>query len=240
MYLAFEALLSSQHPKRDGEWEIDWLRRALKSASAVARLDGLELPAGSDRVESFLDIVYKDARLSLFHAKEGRSFFAPQDSPADRKAVSGALGLLTHVVLAMADAWFDARHTGGAVYFGWVYENARRMLEPASVYASSYDGPHDANEKDLSHPRFQTAVKLTSRLAPELQRGRAPAFLSTGDGEELARVTPLRRVEIVLRGAPAIAQILDTPIELDGVARFEDLMHVRAMNLNQPRSLFRR
>jgi hypothetical protein len=240
MYLAFEALLSSHYPKPDNEWEIDWLRRALKSASAVVRLDGLGVTPAGDLVESILETVYKDARLPLFHAKEGRPYFAPHDSPSDRQAVSRALGLLTQIVIRMAEAWFDARRAGGGVFFGWVYENAQRLLADSSAYASSYDGPFDATEQDLSHPRFQTATKLHSRVAPEFQRGREPAILSVANGPELSQVNPLRRVELVSAGTPLITNILEAPLELEGISRFEDLMYIRGINLNQPRSMFRK
>jgi len=242
MYLAFESLVSSHYPKLDNEREIDWLRRALKSASAALRLDGLRVSPTGDLVDSIVDsilaVVYKDARLPLFHAKEGRHYFAPHDSSSDREAVSRALALLTQIVMRMAEAWFDARRTGGGVFFGWVYENARKMLAESSAYASSYDGPFDASERDLSHLRFQTAAKLQTRLAPELQRGREPAVLSVASGAELSQVNPVRRVELASGAGPFIAHILEAPLELDGISRFEDLMHIRAMNLNQPRSLF--
>lgn len=140
----------------------------------------------------------------------------------------------------MAEAWFDARRAGGGVFFGWVYENAQRLLADSSAYASSYDGPFDATEQDLSHPRFQTATKLHSRVAPEFQRGREPAILSVANGPELSQVNPLRRVELVSAGTPLITNILEAPLELEGISRFEDLMYIRGINLNQPRSMFRK
>jgi len=239
MYLAFEALLSSKYPKSDSEREIDWLRRALRSATAVVRLDGLGVTPPGDLVEAILEAVYEDARLPLFHAKEGRPYFAPQDSPSGRQVVSRALQLLTQIVIRMAEAWFDTRRAGGGVFFGWVYENVRRLLADSSAYASSYDGPFDATEKDLSHPRFQTAAKLHTRLVSEFQRGREPAILSEANGAELSNVHPLRRVELAIGGTPFVTHILEAPLELDGIVRFEDLMHIRGMNVNQPRSLFR-
>jgi len=239
MYLAFEALLSSHHPKSDKEREIDWLRRALKSTSPVVRLAGLGVKPSGDIVETILETVYKDARLPLFHAKEGRPYFAPQDSSFDRRVVSHALGLLTQIVMNMAEVWYDVRRVGGGVFFGWVYENTRRLLAGASAYASSYDGPFDATEQDLTHPRFQTATKLTSRIAPEFQRGHEPAILSVASGQELSQINVLRRVELVSAGKLIIAHLLEAPLELDGISRFEDLMHIRGMNVRQPRTLFR-
>ncbi len=239
MYLAFEALLSTQHPKAAPEREIDWLRRALRSASPSLRLDALGLPASPDLVEPIIAKVYRDARLPLFHAKEGHPYFAPQDTPANRQAVAKALALLTQIVLRMAEAWFDARRPGGGVFFEWMYDNVRQMDADCSAYASSYDAAFDATEKDLSHPRFATAARLQCRLAPELQRGREPAVLSVATGEELAKASPLRRVELASASTPFVAHIFEAPIGLAGLYQFEDLMHIRGMNTNQPRSLFR-
>jgi len=239
MYLSFEALLSSQHPKPDSEREIDWLRRALRSASTVLRLDTLGVPTSPDLVEAILEMIYRDARLPLFHAKEGRAYFAPQDTPANRQAVAQALALLTNVVLRMAEAWFDARRPGGGVFFGWVYENVSAMIADCSAYGSSHDAPFDATEKDLSHPRFSSAMRLECRPAPEYQRGREPAILSLASGAELAKANPLRRVELASASTPFVAHMFDAPLDLTGLQEFQDLMRIRGMNTNQPRSLFR-
>jgi hypothetical protein len=240
MYLAFELLLSSQHPVSKGEREIDWLRRALGGAAPVIQLAGLGVNVGNDPVASILDVVYRDARLPLFHAKEGRNYFAPLDSASDRAAVSHALSVLTRLVLRMAQVWFDAPRTGGGVFLGWIYQNIRTQLADCSVRVSNYDGPFDASEADLSHPRFQTAAQLTARLAPEFQRGREPALFAVANGVALSPVQPVRRIEIVTPEHPVMSQILDTELDCDGVARFEVLMHARGLNVNQPKSLFRR
>ena len=80
---------------------------------------------------------------------------------------------------------------------------------------------------------------MSSRLAPEFERDCEPAVLSTLDGQELSRVSLLRRVELASGNTPCIAHILEAPLELEGVGRFEDLIHICGFNLNQPRSMFR-
>jgi hypothetical protein len=240
MYLAFEAFLSSQYPMAKGEQEITWLRRALGAAAVAIRLDDLGVGSQGNLVESVLDAVYRDARLPLFHAKEGRDHFPPQDSIDDRMMVSRSLGVLTRIVLRMAEVWSDARRVGGGVFLGWVYRNMRDQLADCSVLANNHAGPFDPGERDLSHARFQSAVKLAVRVAPELERGREPALFATARGSELASVQPIRRLEVVTGEYPLIAQLLDAELECDGVDRFEMLMHIRGMNVNQPRSLFRR
>jgi hypothetical protein len=240
MYLAFEALLSSRYPKPAKEKEWDWLCRALSGASPDLKLDGLRFKPEGDLVGAILEVIYKDARLPLFHAKEGLTYFPPHNSPGDREAVSRALALITQIVIRMAATWFDAPRAGGGVFFGWVYETLRKSLANPCAYASSYDGPLAFPEKDLSHSRFQTAAPLHSRLAPEYQRGKAPAVLSVASGTELAQVKPLRCIDLVSAGAPKIAHQLEAPLDLDGISRFEALMHIRGENENQPRSLYRR
>jgi methylamine utilization protein MauJ len=239
MYLAFEVLLSTQYPIAEGEREAHWLRRALQSASTSLRLDTLKVPASSDPIRSLINKIYRDARLPLFHAKQGRPHFAPQD-PASRRVVSDALATLTHIVLRMVEAWFGARRAGGGVFFGWLYENVQRIIANCRGYASSFDGVFDPAEQDISHPRFGSAAMLECRLAPELQRGREPAILSTALGEQLDNANPLRRVELVSGSTPVAAHLFEAPVDLEGVYQFEDLMHVRGMNTTQPRSLFRR
>jgi len=50
--------------------------------------------------------------------------------------------------------------------------------------------------------------------------------------------SPLRRVELATATKPLVAHSLDEPVDLEGIHQFEDLMHIRGMNTNQPRSRF--
>ncbi len=245
MYLAFEILLSSQYPKHFKEGEGAWLRCTLKAAGNELHLEALgkSLNLKSSNtgniVKEILKIIYKDARNLIFHAKEGNSYFAPQVSLSNRKTVSKALSILTQIVLRMVKVWHHADRVGGGVYFGWIYESFRQRLADCCAYASSYDAPFDPSTQDLSHFRFTNAAKMSSRLAPELERGRESAVLSTLSGHELAKVSLLRRVELASEDTPYVAHILEAPLELEGVVQFEDLIHIRGVNSNQPRSMFR-
>jgi len=239
MYLAFEVLLSTHYPKMKREQEIDWLRRALSAASADIPLTGLGTKAGTDMGETILNEVYQDARLPLFHAKEGRAFYIPQDSNA-RTVVSHALNILTKLVLRMAEKWYSARRMGGGVFFGWVYDNVRTQLASCTIYASNYDGPFDPTEQDLSHPRFKSALIAPCTVVPEFEREGEPALMGTFTGVDFASANPIRRIEVATKEHPYLAQTLDAPLQLDGIVRFEVLRHIRGTNLNQPRTLFRK
>jgi hypothetical protein len=93
MYLAFELLLSAKYPKGN-EREIDWLRTSLAAAAADLDLASLT-PSHVDPVSHIIDAVYLNARLPLFHAKDGHAYFAPLRSNEDRQEINNALQLLT-------------------------------------------------------------------------------------------------------------------------------------------------
>ncbi|WP_295441231.1 hypothetical protein [uncultured Thiodictyon sp.] len=239
MYLAFEVLLSNSIPIEKGEREINWLNRALTAAQSSIRLNDLVPAQSSNAVKSVLDTVYRDARLPLFHAKVGKAFFSPQESSIERQTVSTALGILTHIVLRMGEAWFSARRMGGGVYFAWVNKNIEQALANCSMIATNHSGPFLAEESNLTHERFQSAIQLTTRLAPELQRESAPAIFGTIAAKDLDSLGEIRRIEVIDANRPYLAQLLESPLVCAEAARLEVLMHSRIMNLNQPRSLFR-
>jgi len=246
MYLAFEALLSSRYPKmkkgqenrKNTESERDWLERGLNAADAELLLKNV-VPKTQDVVQEILGKIYVDARLPLFHAKNGEKVYNPHDSPSERKVVSEALKSLTQIVVVMANKWFDIRRVGGAVALAWVYENASNLLKKSKMLASDDDSPADPAENNLEHPRFKRAVNLSTRVATELQRGSEPAVFGYVSNKELHMLSALRRIDLVTATSPHIMLNLDSELTLGGIVRLEVLLHVRAMNLNQPKSLFR-
>lgn len=239
MYLAFEVLLSTRFPITKGEKEIIWLRRALAGCQPDIRLDDLG-PQSSDIIESILNAVYHDARLPLFHAKEGKEFFPPHDSNSDRQIVSNALRILTHLVLRMAGAWFSAVRTGGGVFFGWVYESIQQLLSTSCLVATNCSDPFQPSEPNLAHERFRSAVKFKTNIAPEFQREGEPAIFGTVSGYELRMLGEIWRIELISPDRPRMALTFESPLTCDDAERLEVLMHVRATNLTQSKTLFRR
>jgi hypothetical protein len=154
MYLTFELLLSAKYPK-GREREIDWLRASLTAA------DDLNLPAlatGPSPIDHIIDVVYNNARLPLFHAKDDLAYFAPVTSSQDRVAVSEALQLLTRIVIRMADVWHQTRRGGGGVNLELMEEGNKHFfanlpgLEPqhhAASFCREYCEPADAHGRRL-------------------------------------------------------------------------------------------
>lgn len=155
MYLAFELLLSAKYPKGRGR-EIDWLRASLTTAA-----HDLDLPAlatGPNPIDRIIDVVYENARLPLFHAKDDHAYFAPVTSNQDRKAVTEALQLLTFIVMRMADVWHQTRRMRGGVNLKLMEEADKHIFANSSFVASS-DSTIELNG-DLSQPPFKKGYPL--------------------------------------------------------------------------------
>lgn len=101
MYLSFEGLLSLQTKRKKGEKEGEWLKRGLNKIN-LKSLDNLFEDSGGSMVDKFYKQIYLNVRCSLFHAKENAKKLVPQNLE-DRKKVANALGILTHVVLMLAN-----------------------------------------------------------------------------------------------------------------------------------------
>jgi hypothetical protein len=75
-YLALECVVSDESPKRENESEVTWLKRVLNDSLLAG------LPGGID-IDAFVNRIYQQSRLPLFHAKTGRSFYLPNGPERD-------------------------------------------------------------------------------------------------------------------------------------------------------------
>jgi len=229
MYLAFESLVSSHYRSLTREGN-RLAAPCFKSASAALRLDGCVFHRQATRrfnCRFILAVVYKDARLPLVHAKEAATISLPtilfpterrlsRSCPSNPDSHAHGRGL----VRAPAD--------GGSVFFGWVYDNDGNASR-SSAYASSYDGPFDASERTV-HLRFQTSSQASDPTRPELQRGANLRSFPLPVSRAVSG-QPRRRVEVASGPAHSLPTFSRHPSSCNGISRFEDLMHIRAMNL---------
>ena len=170
MYLAFESLLSSQYPKPKGR-EIDWLRRSLASASNDLSLSNLAPNTASDPVAYILNTVYEGARLPLFHAKDGKTYFAPVHSLSDREAVVDALTMLSQIVIRMAEKWFSTRRMSGWVNLQIVEEHNRILFKDCSFIFN--DNPNFNLQDDITSETISNGLpfdaQFSEHFGPELR-----------------------------------------------------------------------
>jgi hypothetical protein len=93
-------------------------------------------------------------------------------------------------------------------------------------------------EADEGNPGLMDlGTRIDTRLATELQRGEIPAFLGLSPA---AAVPILRRVAVVKGSSLLMSLLLESNLETSGIERLEVLIHMRAMNASQPKTLYRR
>ena len=237
IYLAFELLLSDKYPKGK-ETEKDWLRRSLGEMARHPSFPAALHKQPNEFVDYFMDNIYKGARLPLFHAKAGRNYYSPQ-AAEERVILNSAFETVTRLVLRMFEDWHNVRRMGGALFPKWVYHNMEKLFGGAKMLASRHDVV-DRSEKDLSHPRFKTAVAMQTSIFPPRSADEGPLVAAEIDGLTLGSVGSVRLFELVSSEAPLMAHLLDAELDTDGIEWLECHCKTRLKNARQPRCMFKR
>jgi hypothetical protein len=209
MYLAFELLLSTRYPK-------------LKENAPV---------------EIVIQSISTHTRLPLFHAKNGKTYFAPYHSVSDSDAVGTSLMLLTSLVLRMAEKWEQSRRQGGGVFFGWVRESLKTMLTTGQFLLSNSALVLD---DDVNLRNFEHDLPFDAKWH-ETFSGQKRIHVHGSIDLNLARFEgPLRSIRLISGEEPVALLSLEADFELDGFAQLEVVNFLNLRNVNQPRSFFPR
>jgi hypothetical protein len=218
MYLSFENLLSSRYPKGKVN-EKDWLKLSLNSASADLSLSSFAPPGTPDPISHIFDVIYGNARLPLFHAKDGKIYYAPGDDAGQRETVERAMGMLTKIVLRMAKRWFSTRRMGGSVS----PEDTARAWQ--KVFAGSQLLFNDIPTRCSA----STAVKdNTCVVSGDISVAKLP------DGKTLRSVSVTKANE-PLKGVP-----LPSALNLDGFDDLQVQLSLRFCNASAPKYMYPR
>ncbi len=238
MYLAFEALLSSRFPRVKGQKERDWLRTSLAAAATELNIASLVRSAGPEVVDSILNIIYSDARLPLFHAKEGEAFFVPMRVGSDRAVVESALALLTRLVSRMAETWFHVRRLGGWAnlqYFAGHHETLFADAEFAFANEPMDHRPADGDVLSVSVDRRSKADFCVEFCGETRHHVRGTLDVGEIPGPKTVTAFYVMKDELALLWCSP-----ETVLDLNGFTGLEVLLFVRGNNASQPKRLFSR
>lgn len=237
MYLAFESMLSSRHPKTKG-LEIDWLRQALNAASSDLQLSNL-VPVGTlDATGHLLAKIYDGARLPLFHAKDGKAYFAPVHSTANRQEVSAALATLTQIVIRMADKWFATRRLGGWINLELLAsQNEILFADSGFVFT---DNPAFTLKDGLDSDSIKNGIPFSGTFSEFFGGERRPNISGQLQVSGLASRGRLHAVYVVNKTTPLIGVSPDTTIDLSGLDVFEITIFLRQRNGSAPKYMYPR
>lgn len=240
MYLAFESLLSTQHPKGK-EQEIQWLERALRASQPDLNLVTLCPRGTTDPVAHIVAQVYTSARLPLFHAKDGKTYFAPGGSESDRTVVLEGLSLLTSVVIRMAEVWYSARRRGGWINLKLITDGFREQAAGCQVIVS--DEPtdmHGLKDQVRSENAVRQGLSVPGAVS-DLFHGAARTHVTASFPiERLGGRSQLHAIYVAKGGAPLIGVTPDTVFDLGGFDQLEVCIFLRGRNANQAKSQFAR
>ncbi len=240
MYLAFELLLSSHVAKRNNEYEIDWLKRGLRT------LDSWVFPTifltEPDPVQATIDTIYKDVRLPLFHAKDGKVYYKPYGSSDERDAVASALESLTELVLNLAKL-LTGRVRGMGARMNKALKDARMNstkshLSDAFFIVSDDDSPYDSNTMDLRHQRYGTALRLDTSFVPDLVQYNYPVMIGRLEMKTTTALHHINRIEIINDTSPLIDHLLPVPLYPEGIDILECQMNMRELSARAPKQIF--
>jgi hypothetical protein len=159
MYLALELLLSTRYPKKGGEEK--WLKDSLTKVDKDLNLARFSPAGHSDPIKYFVSEIYNNARLPLFHAKNGWRYFIPQASDQERDKIISSLRLLTLIVRCMAAAWYNIHVRGGMVSEEILYGGLQELLSSAEFVLSS-----DAYANADDAIRASTSIGTENRNKP--------------------------------------------------------------------------
>ena len=236
MYLAFESLLSSKYPKTQ-RLEIDWLRSSMASVAVDLSLESLA-PTSTNPVDHILSIIYNGARLPLFHAKDGKAYFAPVQSASDREAVETALTMLTHIVIRMAAAWFSTRRAGGSVNLAIVEQHNKTLFRGSRFVLS--DDPKFTLQEELEGNVIRNGASFPATFNDHWL-GAAKQNIS---GQiAVANLAPERcfnAIYLVNSEATLINMSPDVVVDLNGFESFHVRFFLRSKNASEPRHMFPR
>ncbi len=238
MFLAFESLLSSYYPPQKNEKEIVWIRRAMNSASSDLLLQTLVKPGVHDHITNIINMIYKSARLPLFHAKDGRSYFAPLEKVADRKVVSNALNLLTQIVLRMADRWFKTRRLSGYINLNIFKEHSRSFYQDLKWIFS--DKPIISMKSNPKSVDIKDGFTFAATLREKSGNISKQNIFGEFEVSMISSLGKLNSLYIVKDSSVVLGLTPDTTINLDGFDDFQVELFIRYIDSNTPKYIYPR
>jgi len=236
MYLAFESFISSKYPKGRVR-EKDWLEDSLTQAEFTLQLKRF-VPIGTSSPAKYIyDTVYKNARIEIFHSKEGESKLI-STSPTDRKIIHEALSLLTKIVIQMADIWYGChRLSGGFNLRAYQDFNRTRLAICEIVFC---DNPKFTNEDKLDSESIRGGYRFPGRYNDQFLGEERPNVSGQLEVSSIVNHGLLYALFVINEDSPQVVCSVESPLDLKGFDRFEPIFFLRARNANQPKSFFSR
>jgi hypothetical protein len=237
MYLAFELLLSSRYPKTKG-LEIEWLRSSLTAAAGDVLLTDL-VPAGNPApIDFVIATIYDNARLPLFHAKDGKTYFVPSHNEHDRAPVKAALTMLTLIVLRMANSWHGIQRPRTSLSSGLRDALITRTFARAFFVASA--DAQFSDEDPLSSPSITSGMRFPAHVSDMFEGQKRFNLSGSIDTAALGKLEYIEMLHVVDEDRPLTSSKFKVKLNFTGFDCFKTTQFFRIMGAGAPRTFYSR
>lgn len=236
MYLAFESFLSTVYPKGK-ELEINWLKNSLSSSESSLRLNNLIPPGTTSAVDYIVDTIYLNARLPLFHSKQGKTKVIPTIL-SDRIGISKALNLLTKIVIQMSETWYSCSRKSGWINLKFIEEYYNKVLINSKFVYS--DNSNYTMDDDLESISIKQGTKFESQYKDRFMGEYRPNIHGHLEISATQGKGPLYVIFVINEKSVQFVSSPESFIDLTGFNRLEITLFLRGYNASQPKSLFSR
>jgi len=235
LYLAFESLLETCHPRAQGEREGGWIRRGLAAIHAEFGLESFA-PEGVRQPSEFLyGILYESTRCNLFHAQRANAILPYYNIDISR--IRKAYDILLRLWRFLASTSLGAKSGGGVItYNGYrVWMDQVFGSSELGVCVTADDSPGLHEDAEVSPKGLGVSYLKRCRYGGESALGVVSAYIAEDD--DLGRLPIINRIGLMLdRKLFAISFVRNLSLEGIGLLR----VHVcqRLIQANQPRTIF--
>ena len=236
MYLAFELFLSSRYPKTRPE--IRWLHESLSAASVDILLADLSPLGHSSPVKFVIDVIYGNARLPLFHATDGETYFVPSTEQRNRETVKAALTMLTLIVIRMAESWHGISRPRTSFSNDVLGAMAKAPFANASFVASAEArfSPNDG----ISSPSITSGVRFPAQISDTFHGEQRANIWGAVDAAALKSIGRIQMLYLVNTESWLTLQALGAPLDVDGFDFFQAIQFSRILGAGEPRIFYPR
>jgi hypothetical protein len=239
MYLAFELFLSCRYPNtKPRQPEIVWLRESLLAASVDIVLEDLVPTQHASPVDFVLDVIYGHARLPLFHAKNGKTYFVPSTERTDRVPVQAALTTLTHIVTRMAASWHQMPRPRTS-FSDEALDAMAKVALPNALFVAAV-GPGRAPNDPTASPSTPSGISFPAQFSDTFEGEKRAHIWGAVDTAALKGIGRVEMLYLVNTESWLTSQAFQAPLDLDGFDLFQAIQFSRILGAGEPRIFYPR
>jgi hypothetical protein len=214
------------------------LRDSLLAASVDIVLVDLVPPGHSSPVDFVIDVIYGSARLPLFHAKDGKTWFVPSTDQPDRATVQAALTTLTFIVIRMAESWHGISRPRTS-FSNDVLDAMNKAPFANASFVASADARFSPDDS-LSSPLITSGIGFLAQIRDAFDGEQRMNVWGAIDAAALKVIGRVEIIHLVNAQSPLASSAFGVTLDVDGFDRFQAMHFFRSRGVGEPRIFYPR